>query len=92
MTRHPFMPIAHPSPISSQPHVAGLGSDTDDFLARRRRRDHDHAIGVMSLIGHDDAGAKRHGECAERNVTKYVGTHVGNLLFLDRGAKNSAEL
>ena len=84
MTRHPFVPIAHPSPISSQPDVAGLRRNTHDFLTRRRRRDHDHAIGVMPLIGHDDTGAKRHGECAQRNVSKSVGTHVGNLLFLDR--------
>ena len=87
MTRHPFVPIAHPSPISSQPHVAGLRSNTHDFLTRRRRRDHDHAIGVMPLIGHDDTGAKCHGEYAQRSVTKNVGMHIGNLLFLDRGAQ-----
>jgi hypothetical protein len=83
MARHPFVPIAHPFPISPQPHVAGLRSNTHDFLTRRRRGDQDHAIGVMPLIGHDDAGAKYHGECAERSVTKNMGTHVANLLFLD---------
>jgi hypothetical protein len=45
------------------------------------------SIGVMPLIGHDDAGAKCHGEYAQRSVTKNVGMHVGNLLFLDRGAQ-----
>ena len=83
MTRNPFVPIAHPSPIASQPHVARLRRNAHHFLTRRRRRDHDHAIRVMPLIGHDDARAKCHGERAQRSATKNVGTHAGNLLFLD---------
>jgi hypothetical protein len=80
---HPFVPVAHPPPISPQPNVAGLWGDADDFLSRWGRRDQHHSIGVMPLVGHNDAGAKCDGEDAQTSVTEYVGAHAGNLLFLD---------
>jgi hypothetical protein len=56
------MSIADPTPVTSHPDVTGNGRYADDFLARRRRRDHHDAPGVMPLIRHDDATGKRHGQ------------------------------
>lgn len=78
------MPVAYPPPISSKPYVTRLGSHADDFFTRWWRRDHHHSIGVMPLVGHNDAGAKYAGEHAQTSVTEYVGAHAGNLFFLDR--------
>lgn len=55
MSRYPFMPISHPAPIPSQPNVAGLRRNTDDFLTRRRGRDHDNPASIMPLVGNNDA-------------------------------------
>jgi hypothetical protein len=82
MTRHPFMAISDPSPISTQPDVSRLGRHADDFLAWRRRCDHDNTARIMSLIGNDDAASEYGARKQAENPTRCVQTHVDNQLFL----------
>ena len=51
MTRYPLMAIAHPSPISAQPHVTRYGRYTDYFLTRSRRGDHHDTARIVVLGG-----------------------------------------
>jgi hypothetical protein len=58
MARDPFVAFAGPVPISAEPNVSRRRRHADDFLSRRRRRHHYDAIGIMSLVGYDDAPGK----------------------------------
>jgi hypothetical protein len=52
------VPTADPIPISAQPDISRRRRFSNDLHARRRRRHHHHAIGVVTLIGNDDARCK----------------------------------
>jgi hypothetical protein len=53
MAPDPLVPAANPIPIAVDPYIARRGCDTDDLDPRRRRRDHDHATNIVTLIGDD---------------------------------------
>src|SRR3984885_13983022 len=56
MTGRPFVAVADPAPITAQPYVSRRRRFTDGLDTRRRRRNHDHPAGIMSLIGSNHAG------------------------------------
>jgi hypothetical protein len=57
---NPFVPIAHPRPVTAQPDIAGLGRGANNFFAGRGRRNHDDAARIVALIGNDDTSADQH--------------------------------
>jgi hypothetical protein len=72
----PFVPSADPIPIAIDPHVARRRSDANDFHPRRRRRHHDHAVRVVTLIGDHDATWQRYAaeeaECQKRLCPRLI--------------------
>jgi hypothetical protein len=59
---YPDVSAADPIPVSTDPDVARIRRDADHLDARRRRRNHDDASDVVTLIGYDHASAQRDAE------------------------------
>lgn len=57
----PFMPAADPIPISADPYISRRRGYPDNLHTGRRRRHHDHSVGVIvALIGNDHAPRQGH--------------------------------
>src|ERR1700730_13153293 len=61
MALDPFMPAADPIPVSTDPHISRRWGYADDLHARRGRRHHHQAVGIiMALVGNDHAPRQGH--------------------------------
>ena len=57
--RDPYMAAADPVPVSAHPDLPCIRRGTGNFHAYRRRRDHDDAPDVVTLIRDHHAGWQR---------------------------------
>jgi hypothetical protein len=81
MTWYPFMAIANPLPIASQPYISRHRRYTDHFFAGRRGSHHDDAPRCMPLIGGDNTAGEYHGDQKRGSPTGNVRTHIDNQTF-----------